>query len=164
MRNLIELMESNITDDPNFRHWFAGSKIVDHNGNPLRVFHGTNKHFDDFELGHEQQDNGIYFTPDTEYASGYATSFNNNFSGSHVKPCYLSIKNPYFCLTKPTDMQLKLGNRGAFTNEVIKYLKAQGYDGVVVGITSYEFEIKYHGIEKAQEIGVFIPKQIRSAI
>jgi len=28
-----------------FEQWFRGSKIVDSSGNPLRVYHGTNKNY-----------------------------------------------------------------------------------------------------------------------
>ena len=43
-----ELFETKQTDTPEFRNWFADSKIVDADGNPLIVFHGTNKKFSRF--------------------------------------------------------------------------------------------------------------------
>ena len=41
----IELFET-IPTHPRFREWFDESKVVDENGQPLRVFHGTNKVFE----------------------------------------------------------------------------------------------------------------------
>jgi hypothetical protein len=38
----------NITDNPNFVKWFGDSKVVDENGKPLAVYHGTNSEFDTF--------------------------------------------------------------------------------------------------------------------
>ena len=36
------------TDTPAFKRWFGASKVVDENGEPLRVYHGTNQVFDEF--------------------------------------------------------------------------------------------------------------------
>lgn len=42
MREIIGLAETvNPTDSLAFRKWFAGSKITDSQGKPLRVYHGT---------------------------------------------------------------------------------------------------------------------------
>ena len=39
-------LESNLND--NFQKWFFGSKVVDANGEPLVVYHGTGKKFSKF--------------------------------------------------------------------------------------------------------------------
>ena len=33
----------------NFKKWFKNSKVVDKQGNPLVVYHGTNKSFNSFD-------------------------------------------------------------------------------------------------------------------
>jgi dephospho-CoA kinase len=164
LREFIEFVEAaQPIRHSSFMNWFSNSKIVDKKGNPLVCYHGTNRHFDQFERGHENQDSGIYFTPDHDYASGYASSFQNVVvSGAHMRPCYLSIKNPAFFLTKPTDIELKLGTRGAFTDAVIKHLEELGHDGAVVGVTDYEVEVGARSISDAHEICAFYPRQIRS--
>ena len=42
-------LERNVTDNPNFKWWFADSKVVDDNGEPLVVYHGTNADFNIFD-------------------------------------------------------------------------------------------------------------------
>lgn len=162
MRNLIDLNErADLTKSAEFRAWFGNSKIVDRHGKPLVVYHGTSARFDRLEV-RSVQDTGIYFTPDPEYASGYAQSFGDVKEGSRVLPCVLSIKNPVFFLTKPTDVSLKIGTRGAFTQACIDYYVAKGYDGIVNGVTDYEIEMKHRGIEDANEICAFHADQVKS--
>ncbi|MHD0644861.1 ADP-ribosyltransferase-containing protein [Pseudomonas aeruginosa] len=47
-----------------FNRWFEGSKVVDAEGNPLVVFHGTQSEFEDFLPG-------AYFSESTEEAGAY---------------------------------------------------------------------------------------------
>lgn len=62
-----------------FREWFAGSKAVDSQGRPLRVYHGTNQAFDRFT--HARKGNstrataakdGFFFTDNPDVAGEYA--------------------------------------------------------------------------------------------
>ena len=159
---LLEAANRPMIDTPEFRAWFRNSKIVDRNGDPLVVYHGTRRDFDDFEVRGESHDTGIYFTPDPDYASGYATSFGAAQSGSRVIPCYLSIQNPVYCLTKPTDIMLKLGTRGAFTQACIDHFVAQGHDGMVTYVTDYEIEKGYKSHADASEIVAFRSDQVRN--
>jgi hypothetical protein len=60
---------------PSFKAWFGdwekgeGSKVVDSNGEPLLVYHGTNKSFDTFKQNYDDFgfDGGIYFTSNKDY-------------------------------------------------------------------------------------------------
>ncbi len=81
------------------------SKVVDSNGEPLIVYHGTNADFDIFkdksdtfykdELGWGiQREAGYYFTKDSSYASGYATQFSDTVNNSSLIPAFLNIRNP----------------------------------------------------------------------
>jgi len=59
------------TDTENFKKWFKDSKVVDEEGNPLVVYHGTQSGgFSQFNIG----DVGAFFTSDRAVASGYAYS------------------------------------------------------------------------------------------
>lgn len=97
------LWESQI-DEPDFKIWFANSKIVDKNGRPLMVFHQTNIESAaaieeiGFNINHigaratdEQMPDGIFFkTIQDDIGVG-----NRNRTTSAVQmPFYLSIQNP----------------------------------------------------------------------
>lgn len=70
----IDGMESAATDQtqtPAFRRWFGDSKVVDANGDPLVVYHGTTApEFDVFRPGEQAHDAGIFFTDNEFVAEG----------------------------------------------------------------------------------------------
>jgi hypothetical protein len=71
------------------------SKVVDADGKPLRVFHGTSEEFTEFDpqaamVSGNELGNGIYLTTNPERASGYAKGETGN-----VMPLYAQIKNPF---------------------------------------------------------------------
>jgi hypothetical protein len=78
----------------NFKKWFGDSKVVDENGEPKVVFHGTNATFTRFDedftgsktgnLGHYGK--GFYFSDDIREAKGY---------GKNVIESFLSMENPF---------------------------------------------------------------------
>lgn len=83
---------TNQTTTAAFKKWFGDSKVVDSNGDPLVVYHGTIKSFNEFNttdfgalLGR-----GSYFTSNESEASSYSGG------GTRIVPAYLSIKNPYY--------------------------------------------------------------------
>lgn len=57
-----------VTNSANFQDWFKDSKVVDSEGKPVQVYHGTSE---DFE------------------------SFKPSKDGANVRPSYINIKNPY---------------------------------------------------------------------
>lgn len=66
-------------DTPEFRRWFGDSKVVDENGEPLVVYHGTGRSFDAFDPGQRgavTRESGarklFFFTDSAEVASDYA--------------------------------------------------------------------------------------------
>ena len=67
----------------NFYKWFGDSKVVDEQGRPLVVYHGTNAEFDTFDKN-KAFDGAFYFSSNKEFAKGYG----------NIMPTYLSIKNP----------------------------------------------------------------------
>ena len=69
---------------PNFKKWFGnwdipnnrGSKILDENGEPLIVYHGTGTTINEFKYeytnqGNDQYNSGFYLTNDYDTALGY---------------------------------------------------------------------------------------------
>ena len=92
-----------LVDTPAFNAWFGHSVVVDAEGRPLCVYHGTSADFDQFN------DSGlIFFSTSPEFASGYALSFQGGMAGSRVLPCYLSIQKPF-------DYRTALGQNAAST-------------------------------------------------
>jgi hypothetical protein len=80
-----------------FDAWFKGSVVVNEDGTPKRVYHGSGADIEAFshEFGQYQ---GFYFADSPEYASSYA-----NGKQPNVMPVYLNIKNPiHIDGTKPT--------------------------------------------------------------
>jgi hypothetical protein len=95
------------TNTPEFKQWFGGSKVVDQNGNPEIMYHGTKQDLDEFKSAYQiakERDPryggyglaGIYFTPDPSFASMYAKpDFRKRKEQANVLPVYLRMENPY---------------------------------------------------------------------
>ena len=87
-----------------FKAWFDGSKVVNADGNPLVVYHGTPAgdftSFDTYASNYGLMGQGGYFTEDPSVASEYtskgaAKMERRGETPAHtVYPVYLSIKNP----------------------------------------------------------------------
>lgn len=106
---------SNQTKTPAFKSWFNESKVVDSNGNPLIMYHGTPKSFNQFNTNESGAllGKGSYFTADNFDAAAYA---------GNKKPMqtYLSIQNPYYV----NSVMDKVPSR--------QELKDLGHDGVIL--------------------------------
>src|SRR5690606_938408 len=85
----------------NFKKWFGNSKVVDENGNPKVVYHGTPSSgfsaFDIEHLGKNTDDQGyygegFYFTDSPKTANAYSLMI----EGSGGYPVYLRINNPLY--------------------------------------------------------------------
>lgn len=141
----------------NFDKWFKGSQVVDENGEPLVVYHGTRNDFDAFDkakIGSKTDagwaGSGFYFDPEVSVAKAY---------GDKIKKVYLKAKNLYdFGDDKVKDHLSKMGiepiddfknlqdEETRVAKEISKWLKANNYDGV-----------KYRG-----QYMVLEPNQIKS--
>lgn len=75
-------------DTPEFKRWFGDSKIVDENGDPMVVYHGTDAEFDSFRQGPESA-NGFWFSEQRAIADRYA-----KMRGGRTHSFYLAVKNP----------------------------------------------------------------------
>lgn len=83
-----------------FKKWFGDSKVVDKDGKPLVVYHGTLSNFNVFDREKGGQSNsiakiGYWFSPEESFARGFA---NDIWYGEQKEPIvmqvYLSMKNP----------------------------------------------------------------------
>ena len=109
-----EFLDESARGKESFWKWFNGSKVVDKDGKPLVVYHGTNAdEFNEFKL--ERENDGFYFTADKEYAKS---------EGKNVIEVYLNIKNP---------------RRITYSeeSETIEEMKKEGYDGIFITDMGY---------------------------
>ena len=129
----IKTFESKYTESDKFKIWFEGSKIINSDGTPKIVYHGTDKQFRKFNSAHSSMGGIIWFTSDKEsIEKGEVGASGRGF----IKELYISMKNP------------------AGWEEYEKYTLGQledlGYDGVILP----DNENKYDGF-------VFNANQIR---
>jgi len=154
---------------PAFKNYFDGSKIVNEDGSPFVLYHGTGSdihHFIPSEDG--MMGRGIYMSGDSDYASHYA----NHKENGNVVPVYASIKNPYYIERDPkaknkymaspfvsgfVDKDNIFGGRRVMDlsgNQIRNAFKKAGYDGIVLRDATHPFI----------EVVAFDAPQIKSAI
>jgi hypothetical protein len=87
-----------LTDTPAFKAWFGDSKVVDENGAPLVVYHGTRANIEGFH-------SGSWFSPSTKVAASFINGRRGNVrkGGKAIYPVFLSIKTP-LKIPRVTDM------------------------------------------------------------
>jgi len=113
---------------PAFRRWFLGSKVVDEQGQPLVVYHGTLGQFSGFDLskagartvGGAWAGPAAYFSSSLRIARGYADA-----RGGEVLPVWLSLKNPY-------EVDADGASWRSVFPEVVDVARLRGHDGVIV--------------------------------
>lgn len=141
-----------------FKRWFGdwennpedASKILDENGEPLVVKHGTPYNFTIFDEEKQGEHDagwlgkGFYFFGKNDiYAGQYA-------NGGNVLSCFLNIRNPYYATYQDMKRLAELNDRETseqFTQDLID----EGYDGV------------YYDGDLNGECVAFSPNQIKSA-
>lgn len=89
-----------VTNTPQFKNFFGDSKVVDDQGKPLVVYHGTASDFDSFDPDAEPYTYAIdkgkqFFSSSRMQASNYAVFTAQEFGGSpNVMPVYLRMVSP----------------------------------------------------------------------
>jgi 8-oxo-dGTP pyrophosphatase MutT (NUDIX family) len=145
---------------PEFKAWFGdwendpetASKVLDENGEPLVVYHGTNKNIVVFDFDKTQKNDygyvgkGMYFTPNKQHALAYAEreQYKSIWSNTEkdisskaiVINCFLCIKNP-----KLVDRDNNFNNlfysvigeleKKEISSNITFNLKEKGFDGVI---------------------------------
>lgn len=90
-------IDPSVTETPAFKRWFGDSKVVDVEGKPLVVYHGTNKDLTEFKPG--RGGGAIWFAQDPSLANLFVAGGRRAMGegvkkGSTVYPVHLSLKNP----------------------------------------------------------------------
>lgn len=147
------------TETPAFRRWFGDSKVVDEQGRPLVVYHGTDfpRAIEAFKMRQEKAGvRAAYFTPDPAVASAYATRMGTTDynTAPNVLPVYLALKNP---------LEVDGEGRGwGFVNDrALEAAKKGKHDGIIIRNV-----IDAASRETAYPSTVYIafrPEQIKSA-
>lgn len=128
-------VKSNLND--NFWKWFGNSKVVEENGDPMVVYHGTNTEFSKFNKGMKDGlgGKGIYFS---EYPLP-------QFGKNQMK-VYLKIENP---ITRKTEI------------EGMREINSSGMPTKFIADIFEKFP-QFDGIINRSEIVVKNPNQIKS--
>jgi hypothetical protein len=152
----------------NFWKWFGDSKVVDEQGRPLVVYHGTNRDFNAFERQpwfrkQEGLDSiGSWFTDNPDRAADY---------GDSIMPVYLKIETPNI-YDKFVDLRLDWseaqparGDYAAMHKQNKHWGSTEAYRDSVAGTDGVV--IKQHGDAEWKNQTAYVafdPTQIKSAI
>lgn len=148
------------TDSKYFKKWFGDSKVVDENGKPLVVYHGSlEKNIDEFDKFYTKNENAFFFTDNKNVATDYAKEYEEakeNISGK-VYPVYLNMQKPYIVDAKGktySEYYSQLQNDFSGLEEL-------GYDGLI--IKNFK-DNKWNNTkpELSTVYAVFNPEQIKS--
>ena len=115
------------TQSRQFRNWFGdwlnhpqkASKIVNKDGSPKIVYHGTDRDFRIFE-----SKKGTYWFSESE---DYAESMAEERGGDRIIPVYLNMRKPYFAKLTPGQF-----SDPTFEAPIIRAAKAANCDGVII--------------------------------
>lgn len=131
------------------------SKVVDENGEPLVVYHGTNDNFTEFKESQIGRTDHGWFGRDFYFSSPGAEATENNIAfakkeasgyGKRVIAAYVNVKKPL--ITNRADTWT---TTDAAARKFSEDAKAKGHDGIIVDDA------------EGSEIVVFKPNQIKSA-
>lgn len=131
---------------PEFKQWFGdwenspktASKVVDENGEPQVVYHGTSSQFTRFKLGGGLLGRGVYLTDRFEEAQNYAGSRSQDNEGT-VMPLFANIPEMFNSNSKTTREQIV----GAMQD---------GFNGI------------RHQLNDMDYLVAFNPEQVKSAV
>ena len=153
------------TKTPEFRRWFGDSKVVDADGKPLVVYHGTaTPGFDKFKMnpkGGIGGPLGVWFASKPEAVERFATQRYAG-QGPGVYPVFLSIENPsvYHNWQDFVAHVNKLRGRRSIEDgmrALRKSAMSRGYDGIVIRNSDTD-----GGVVRDDWVA-FRPEQIKSA-
>ena len=148
----VNMSVENVAQSQQFKRWFGdwqnrpeqASKVVNDDGTPRVVYHGTDADFTVF-----QSKAGIYFFSKSR---DYAESMAEERGGTRIVEAYLNIRDPLYVEMQP----------GEFSDDrkeakYIRQAKNEGRDGVVFSLNT--------GNDIVDDVFyvVFSPEQIKSA-
>ncbi len=163
-----------------FWRWFGSSRVVDDQGRPLVVYHGTRGDFSSFYVPNPEGKQRFYFAADPAVASEYSNdSTGRPGEGANMMPVYVALKKPAMVdggganftgvdlSGVPDDLREVLPSavvrRGyASLSSIASAAEAQGYDGVIV--RNVRDGAGPYGEQNPSDVFIaFRPEQIKSA-
>ena len=152
------------TESPAFKNFFGQSKIVDKDGSPLVVYHGTTDSISEFKLDHPHRldsgwlGTGVYVTDNILLAKRYTELKKQRIKQGRlpagptdpiIMPLYVRLENPYEATLEDKN-RIRTGQITAqgFRDQLI----AQGHDGAIMP----------GQMQDVREIVVFDPKAVKS--
>lgn len=150
------------TDTPAFKAWFGDSKVVDADGKPLVVYHGTAQDFDTFDSTLEKSGQGFNFQiPGFWFAAerDIATRF-----GQNVQEVHLSLQNP--AKIEAAEYLQRFVYNGEDAAAYRAGLEKKGHDGLIIEADpEYENNRGPSGTDEWGQTNyvAFRPEQIKSA-
>ena len=126
-RSPVKPKMNNVTESQQFKRWFGdwknhpenASKVVNDDGTPKVVYHGTNEDFTVFQ----SKTGTFWFSESMDYAEEMAYER----GGKNVIQAYLSMKNPYIAKLPPN-----LFSNPNYEAAIIRKAKAGNYDGIIL--------------------------------
>lgn len=166
-----------------FKKWFGDSKVVDENGKPLVVYHGTPKggfeSFDTYTAGENTANvsDGFYFTENKLNAETYSGEkeiiipnqklFNEGEYQPGIYPVYLSLQNPLIIDFEGRNWD-GMDTKGEYSgdvlgiNDYVNMAKTKGHDGLIAKNISDEGRFGKGYNWGNNTYVVFNPSQIKS--
>lgn len=128
------------TETRQFKRWFGNSKVVDENGKPMVVYHGTraengNFHVFDYDQAKKKGGLGLQTLGKGNYFTSNELTGQERY-GSRVIPAYLSIQNPFMMeagMNFRDEVSKRMNvNAEKLTGQAIQdAMRENGYDGVM---------------------------------
>jgi hypothetical protein len=164
-----ERMQRAQQETPEFKNWFGESKVVDAEGKPLVMYHGTGTNdITIFNSNRAQGEIAGFFAFNPKFASDFAGGYDavENTSFPSVYPVYLraekifDVRNPLEAskiksLQEPRNYKTGWDWTNFERSSFIQELKANGYDGYL--------DFEFGSNKYPTGIAVFDPAQIKSA-
>lgn len=146
-----------------FRQWFGDSKMVDEDGNPEMLYHGTLGNFGAFSMSKAnvgKYGKGLYFTTDNNYAKLFASN-----GAGDVRRVFLKGENPLNLNDLTDEMAYFIASR-ITENYSIQQLKTFRPQVLGTLITNNNIDVQhsqYDSVIANHERVVFNPTQIKDA-
>lgn len=126
------------TNIQNFWNWFNGSKVVDDQGRPIVMYHGTASDIEAFSSYVN------WFAPSPAFASEYADYRDlQQGGGANVVPCYLKALNPFDADRLPKSVTIP-----QFVVEMMEQADANGADFNERDVKNLMDEMRYSAREE----------------
>lgn len=151
---------SSNTETEAFKEWFGDSKVVDADGKPLVVYHGTPDKRDIEKSGFAPSitRGSVYFFSDSKrVAETYADdrrAWDYQNAEPDTLPVYLSIQNPMIIDAK--------GKKWRETEKHVQEAKDAGHDGIIIKNSRDEYNNTGNGGTTSTVYAAFNPSQIKS--